>query len=112
MSGLGINLQKTSMFCQGLDSVSLDSIKSLFNLKALSLPIRYLGLPLSSKKLTIDDYDPLLALLQKKLNSWTNKLLSLAGRLSLLSSVISGIVGFWTSAFILPKKVIKWINSI
>ncbi|CAA7043733.1 unnamed protein product [Microthlaspi erraticum] len=112
MSGLGINLQKTSMFCQGLDGASLDNIKTLFNLEASSLPVRYLGLPLSSKKLSIADCDPLLIQIQKKLDSWTNKLLSFAGRLTLLSSVISGIVGFWTSAFILPKKVIKRINSL
>ncbi|CAA7031264.1 unnamed protein product [Microthlaspi erraticum] len=112
ISGLGINLQKTSMFCQGVDMDSLDRIKALFNLEASSLPIRYLGLPLSSKKLSFADCDPLLTLIQKKFDSWSNKLLSLAGRLSLISSVISGIVGFWTSAFILPKKVIKKINSL
>ncbi|CAA7058008.1 unnamed protein product [Microthlaspi erraticum] len=112
MSGLGINLQKTSMFCQGLDATSLDNIKSHFNLEASSLPIRYLGLPLSSKKLSIGDCDPLIVQIQKKLDSWTNKFLSFAGRLTLLSSVISGIIGFWTSAFILPKKVIRRINSL
>lgn len=36
----------------------------------------------------------------------------MAGRLTLLSSVISGIIGYWTSAFFLPKKVIKAISSM
>ncbi|CAA7052246.1 unnamed protein product [Microthlaspi erraticum] len=112
MSGLGVNIQKTSMFCQGLDSDTLGRIQARFNLRASSLPIRYLGLPLSSKKLNVADCDPLLALIKKKMDAWTNRFLSLAGRLSLLSSVISGIVGFWTSAFILPLKVIKKINSL
>ncbi|CAA7024003.1 unnamed protein product [Microthlaspi erraticum] len=112
MSGLGVNIQKTSMFCQGIDSATLDRIHALFNLKASSLPIRYLGLPLSSKKLSVGDCDPLIVQIKQKLDSWNNRLLSLAGRLSLLSSVISGIIGFWTSAFILPLKVIKRINSL
>ncbi|CAA7034489.1 unnamed protein product [Microthlaspi erraticum] len=112
MSGLGINLQKTSMFCQGLDMTSLDNLQAFFNLRVSSLPIQYLGLPLSSKKLSITDCDPLITLIKKRLDSWTNRLLSLAGRLSLISSAISGIIGFWTSAFILPKKVIKKINSL
>ncbi|CAA7020346.1 unnamed protein product [Microthlaspi erraticum] len=87
-------------------------IQTLFNLKVSSLPIRYLGLPLSSKQLTVADCDPLLVLIKRKLDSWSNELLSLAGRLSLLSSVIAGIVGFWTSAFILPRRVIRKINIL
>ncbi|CAA7019532.1 unnamed protein product [Microthlaspi erraticum] len=100
------------MFCQGLSRDSLDRIKVLFNLRVSSLPIRYLGLPLSSKQLSVADCDHLIVLIKKKLDSWTNNFLSLAGRLSLISSVISGIIGFWSSAFILPRKVIKKINSL
>ncbi|XP_019087294.1 PREDICTED: uncharacterized protein LOC109127222 [Camelina sativa] len=88
MSGLGMNIEKTSMFCSGLSESSLERLHLLFNLKHVSLPVR------------------------KKLNSWTHKFLSLAGRLTLISSVISGIIGFWTSAFFLPKQVIKRINSL
>lgn len=49
---------------------------------------------------------------RRKVNSWLHKHLSLAGRLRLITTVISGIVGFWSSAFFIPKKVIKLINRL
>ncbi|XP_033143356.1 uncharacterized protein LOC103862645 [Brassica rapa] len=50
--------------------------------------------------------------IRRKLNGWLHRRLSLAGRLRLISTVISGIVGFWTSAFLLPKRVKQLINSL
>ncbi|CAA7058283.1 unnamed protein product [Microthlaspi erraticum] len=41
ISGLGINIQKTSMFCQGLDDASLANIQDRFSLRASSLPISW-----------------------------------------------------------------------
>ncbi|KAG7576912.1 hypothetical protein ISN45_Aa03g012390 [Arabidopsis thaliana x Arabidopsis arenosa] len=112
MSGLGMNIEKTSLFCSGLSEDKLIRLKSVFDLTPTSLPIRYLGLPLCSRKLSVRDCDPLLSQIRKKLSSWTHKFLSLAGRLTLISTVISGIIGFWTSAFFLPKQVIRRINSL
>ena len=112
LSGLAININKTSLFASGIPDNDLQDIDSRFGLKPESLPIRYLGTPLSSKRLSVSDFDPLLLQIKKKITSWTVKTLSLAGRYTLISSVITGIVGFWTSAFILPKRVHKKINSL
>lgn len=112
MTRLGMNIEKTSMFSSGLNEHSLSRLKGIFNLQPTPLPIRYLGLPLCSRKLLVRDCDPLLSQIRKKLNSWTHKFLSLASRLTLISSVISGIIGFWTSAFLLPKQVIRKINGL
>ncbi|XP_010419047.1 PREDICTED: uncharacterized protein LOC104704705 [Camelina sativa] len=112
LSGLGMNIVKTSMFCSELSDDTLDQISSTFNLTPSPLPIRYLGLPLCSRKLSVKDCDPLLSKIRMKMNSWTHMFLSLDGRLILLSTVISGIINFWTSAFFLPKQVIKKINSL
>ncbi|WZY89463.1 hypothetical protein YC2023_046198 [Brassica napus] len=112
MSGLAVNIEKTSMFSCGVSDDCLQRIASRFGLQRAPLPIRYLGLPLSSKKLSVKDYDPLLLQIKNKLGSWTSKTLTMAGRLTLLSSVISGITGFWMSAFLLPKTVLQKINSL
>lgn len=112
MSGLAVNISKTSMFCSGVPRSVLDQLQNRFSLVPGSLPIRYLGLPLCSRKLSIADCDPLLSKIRMKMNSWLHRKLSLAGRLRLLSSVISGLIMFWTQAFFLPKTVIKKINSL
>ncbi|KAF8087603.1 hypothetical protein N665_0576s0011 [Sinapis alba] len=56
--------------------------------------------------------EPLLQKIKSKINCWTTKLLSFAGRLQLLSLVIFGIINFWCAAFILPSECIKKINSL
>lgn len=107
-----VNMAKTSMFSSGLsDQVQLN-ILNRFKLRSLPLPVRYLGLPLCSKKLSVRDCDSLLAQVRRKLNCWMNRHLSMAGRLQLISSTIPGIIGFWTSAFCIPKKVLKLIQSL
>lgn len=50
LSGLAVNIHKTSMFSSGLPQELLDRIKTKFLLSSESLPVRYLGLPLCSKK--------------------------------------------------------------
>lgn len=99
------------MFTCGLSADTLDIIGSKFSLHPETLHVRYPGLPLCLRKLMVKDCDPLLAQISRNLNRWMHKSLSLAGSLRLISSVISGIVGFWSSAFFLPKKVIRKINS-
>ena len=77
-----------------------------------TLPIRYLGLPLMSRKLKISEYAPLMTKITLSFQSWSAKLLSFVGRLQLLKTVIFGTVNFWTSAFMLPKVCIKNIESL
>lgn len=76
------------------------------------LPVRYLGVPLCTKKLSLSNCDPLIQQVKKKVNSWSARSLSFAGRLLLINTVISGISNFWCSTFTIPKKCIKLINSI
>lgn len=76
------------------------------------LLVRYLGVPLNSRKLNLVSCKPLLHQIKKRLSSWSLKSLSFAGRLLLIKIVISGITTFWCSAFILPKACIKRINSL
>ena len=111
-SGLQVNMSKTSMFSSGLAAHSQNNILNRFRLRSLQLPVRYLGLPLCSKKLSVRDCDPLLSQIRRKLNGWMNRHLSMAGRLQFISSTIPGILGFWSSAFSIPKKVLKMIQSL
>jgi len=74
--------------------------------------MRYLGLPLMCRKLRIAEYGPLLEKLAKRFRSWSVKCLSFAGRVQLIASVISGIINFWISTFILPKGCVKRIEAL
>ncbi|KAL0302261.1 UNVERIFIED_CONTAM: hypothetical protein Sangu_3110200, partial [Sesamum angustifolium] len=76
-----------------------------------SLPVKYLGLPLTSSRLTIADCRPLIDKVEARLAGWNNQLLSYAGRLQLIKSVLSTLHTYWTSAFILPKGVLKTLEK-
>lgn len=94
------------------------SLAEVANIEALSgipqgfLPIRYIGLPLSSKKLSMLNCEPLLQSIRKRINCWTSNYLSFAGRQVLINRVIAGITNFWCSAFVLPKECIRKIDSM
>lgn len=97
---------KTQLFTAGLDPRESTEIANL-GFSIGSLPIRYLGLPLMSRKLRVSEYSPLIDKMVKKFKSWAVSSLSYAGRLLLIKSVIYGLVKFWCSAFIL-----LWTGSI
>ncbi|KAL9816934.1 putative RNA-directed DNA polymerase [Arabidopsis thaliana] len=110
-SGLHMNREKTKLFHAGLSHHESTAITS-YGFKVGSLPIKYLGLPLMSRKLKISEYAPLIEKISSRFTSWAVRSLSFAGRVQLLASVISGIVNFWISAFILPLGCIRQIESL
>ncbi|CAF2174587.1 unnamed protein product [Brassica napus] len=96
----------------GLTEPEIETIVSTSGIPAGSFPIRYLGLPLNTRKLSLANCEPLLQQIKSKINSWTSKYLSFAGRQVLISTVIGGITNFWSGAFILPKECINLIDKM
>ena len=111
-SGLAISFQKTSFVTCAVPQDHIDLIASATGLTVASLPVRYLGIPLCSQKLSLHHCAPLIQHIKGKVNSWSSRALSFAGRLLLINTVINGITNFWTSTFIIPKACIEKINSL
>lgn len=97
VSGLSINNSKSSAFLAGCDDLLSAYIRDTLGVAVGSLPIRYLGLPLSSKRLLPGDYEVLIEKIRKRFQSWTVQFLSSAGRLQLISTVIGSLTNFWCS---------------
>ncbi|GAV92363.1 zf-RVT domain-containing protein, partial [Cephalotus follicularis] len=72
-----------------------------------TLPIKYLGLPLITSRLTKQDCAPLMEKIMARANSWVSKSLSYAGRLQLIQSTLASMQVFWASTFLLPVAIIK-----
>lgn len=111
-SGLKISLEKSQIFMAGMCESQRQAILSAFPFEPGTLPVRYLGLPLTTKRMTVSDYSPLIQKIKNRIGSWTNRFLSFAGRLQLLQSVIASLTNFWLSAFRLPKACIVEIMRI
>ena len=111
-SGLALNLRKTSVFLDGNDRVAAQSVATDFGLTQGSLPVKYLGLPLSSRRLGRIGYQPLLDKVRQRISSWTARHLSFAGRLQLLQSVIYSIINFWAAVFPLPQGCLEELERM
>ena len=112
MSGMTISLEKSTLFMAGVEDEDRVQIMDQFPFAAGTLPVRYLGLPLLTKRMTVQDYSPLIQRIKQRISSWTARKLSFAGRLQLISSVIHSLINFWMSAFRLPKQCIKEIDQL
>lgn len=77
-----------------------------------TLPIRYLGLPLLSTRLSHSDCIPLFDHIITRIKSWKARDLSFAGRVLLVKVTLSCILVFWTSCFVLPKRTVKTLNFL
>lgn len=106
-SGLAVSLQKSSFFASGFSDAEIDAIQFSTGMPCGSLPMKYLGVPLCTKKLTLANCEPLIQQIKSRVSSWSVKTLSFAGRLLLIKTVIEGI-----ATFILPKACINRINQL
>jgi hypothetical protein len=111
ISGLNINLAKSSLYLSGIDANRKSTITGMLGIQEATLPVRYLGVPLLSSRLTHTDCIPLMERIIARIKLWTSTSLTYAGRLQLIKSVLFSIQVYWSSIFILPCATIKKIES-
>lgn len=112
VSGLHINVSKSTIFISGDTSGDLTTTAVAKGISVGTLPIRYLGFPLTTKTLTKHDYESLIDKVLSRMLVWSNKSLSFPGWLQLIKSVITNIVNFWSSAFILHVACLNEIEEL
>jgi hypothetical protein len=106
LSGLKINFHKSEIFCFGETKNKTEEYVRLFGCKEEDFPFRYLGIPMSPRKLSNGDWRLVEERFQKKLSSWKGKMLSSGGRLVLINSVLSSLPMYMMSFFRIPKGVL------
>ncbi|XP_021763674.1 uncharacterized protein LOC110728323 [Chenopodium quinoa] len=110
-SGLVANLSTSEVYFGGISDSDKDQLQTVLGMSRSSLPFRYLGVPLSSKKLIIAQCRPLVERVTARIDCWTSRQLSYAGRLQLIKSVLFGIQAYWAQIFILSKKILREIET-
>lgn len=112
MSGLKANVSKSSIFFSGVEGGMKARILQISGYKEEKLPIRYLGVPLITSKLSKRNCESLIERISSRMESWTAKYLSYVGRLQLVKSVIFSVfkaigvacLSFLKNSFILLSK--------
>ncbi|KAL0278063.1 UNVERIFIED_CONTAM: hypothetical protein Sradi_7299200 [Sesamum radiatum] len=69
------------------------------------------GTTLLASRLSVADCHPIIQKIEARIRGWDGILLSFAGRVQLIKSVLSALQVYWAMAFILPKHVIKDIEK-
>ncbi|XP_071718302.1 uncharacterized protein [Rutidosis leptorrhynchoides] len=93
-SGLIASMDKSQAFYGNVKKSVQNDISTIMPFKVGELPIRYLGVPLLSTRLYAKDCVILVDKVKKRIFDWKNKSLSFAGRMQLVSSVLSSLQVF------------------
>lgn len=86
----------------GIEEEMANSLCGLLGMKKKVVPVRYLRVPLISTRLRARDCEDIKNRLLRKVQCWTAKALSYAGRIQLAISVLHSIRSYWETIFILP----------
>lgn len=111
-SGLFPNPRKSEVFISGGLPTLKNQILLELGFVEGNLPVRYLGVPIITSRPRKADCVELVRRITSRVQSWTHRFLSFAGRLQLIRSVIHAIQAFWASVFILPAAVLDQIERI
>ncbi|GKE79138.1 RNA-directed DNA polymerase, eukaryota, reverse transcriptase zinc-binding domain protein, partial [Tanacetum coccineum] len=112
VSGLFPNLYKSIIFFGSINEDRKRELLEVLPFKYGKLPMKYLGVPLIAKKLSLNDCKSLIENVEKRVNSWRCKLLFYAGRIQLIASVLSAMQQYWASVYMLPNSVIHELDKL
>ncbi|XP_019267527.1 PREDICTED: uncharacterized protein LOC109244828 [Nicotiana attenuata] len=110
-SGLQANKETSSIYFGGVTQIIQDQILHLLGFPKGELPFKYLGIPLSTKKISLLQWKPLINKMVARISSWIAKKLSYAGRSQLIQTVLFSIQAYWSQLFSIPSKVLSTIEA-
>ena len=111
LSGMKVNYNKSDLLTLGTSEEEANTFAKLFCCNFGHFPIKYLGVPLHYTKLNREDIQPVVDKMIKRIAGWRGKLLSSAGKLTLLKSCLASIPIYLLSVIKFPKWAIETINS-
>jgi hypothetical protein len=109
-TGLKVNYAKSSLYPINIFYERLNHLAATFQCQAGSLPFTYLGLPLSMNKPTVQDCLPLVDRVEKRLFS-TSMLLTQAGKMQMVNSVLSSLTTFYLCSIKVPITILNQIDK-
>ena len=96
------NSSKSAVYIAGVPCAIRDDIRDLNGFTIGSLPFKYLGIPLSSRRLSIADCEQLADKMLDKLKGWSAKHFSYAARFQIINSILMGVSAYWCQNFYHP----------
>ena len=111
-SGLQLNSSKCELFSAGVNGARLLEIQQATGFKLGTLPVRYLGVRLVTRRFIDKDCSPLVDRIIAMINHWSVKFLSYTGRFQLIQTVLYSVYNYWCRHFLLSQSVLKRVNKL
>jgi len=111
-SGLKTNVQKSNVLPIHCSEENMSLVQNLLPCEVLEFPCRYLGLPLSTRKLTRGQFQPIIDRIADQLPGWKADLMTRARRVVMVQHVLTAMMVYLAMAIDLPPWAIKAIDKI
>ncbi|XP_074305952.1 uncharacterized protein LOC141641180 [Silene latifolia] len=111
-SGLVMNSEKSDIYFNGMSNEDVQYVLGVSGFRERKFPFRYLGIPISYKRMVVGDRSRLFEKVVLRIRGWGARKLSYAGRLVLVQAVLSQLHSFWSRIFIIPIIVMDRIEQI
>jgi hypothetical protein len=109
---LRVNYHKSEAYAFGMDDEGQAGVANTLNCKLGALPMIYLGIPVSDKKLGKGAILGLTGKIAKRAPPWKGKLMSYGARLILSNSCLSSLPTYTMGFYQLPKGIHKAMDGI
>lgn len=94
VSVLEANMAKSHVFFGGVSELLLQEILVILGFQVGLLPVKYLGMPLTSRKILVKLYQPFIDKILFRIHSWEAKLLTFAERRVLIDAVLMSLQSY------------------
>ena len=106
-SGLRTNVQKSSVMPIQCSEDNKAMVQNLLPCEIMSFPCKYLGLPLSLRKLTREQFQPIIDRIADQLPGWKADLMTRAGRAVQVQFVLTAMLIYLAMAIDVPPWAIR-----
>jgi hypothetical protein len=110
-SGQVISNSKSTIFSGSITHGRLNLIVAVLNFKVGTLPFNYLGVPIFRGKPKSSYLQPIADKISSKLTAWKASLLSMAGRVQLVQSVIQSMLIYSITIYSWPTGLLKQVEK-
>ncbi|KAH1242369.1 putative ribonuclease H protein [Glycine max] len=104
-SGLKINYAKSQFGIIGGRVNWVNHAAQILKCRQLQTPFCYLGIPIGAKPSSNMVWEPLTSKYESKLSKWAQKNISMAGKVTLINSVLNALPIYLLSFFKIPQKI-------
>jgi hypothetical protein len=112
MSRLKINFNKSEVFIFGSVQQERERMANILNCTLGTLPMKYLGIPISYGRLKPSVFEHIVGKMEKRLDPWNSKHLSSWGRRILTNSCLSSLSIYNMGFYLLHNKIHQKMNLI